>query len=237
VAVYGGRAYYAVLNATQASDEFLPLQQTNANQVLTYGDSTPVTKIAGLPLNNTSGGIVQSLMVFKSVQQIYQLTGDYTGIPTAWAINTLNVATGTDAPNSVTSTPLGLTFIAPDGLRLIDFNSTVSDVIGEFGEGISTVFQRAPNRSRIVSAFNVQTLRVAVRQSETSPEDTVEYWFNFGLKAWTGPHSLPTVFMRSYKNTFVAAFVQNLAGIGVLGAYISSNGTLASSTGSLLVDT
>lgn len=212
-AQFGGRIYFAVGNATQASDEFNPLVITNANQVLTYGGSNAITALSGLGLNNqVTGGIVQSLIIFKGVENIWQLTGDYTGNPTPWDVNTLNVSTGTLAPNSVIPTPNGLAFVAPDGVRMIDFNGNVSDPIGEFGAGVAVPFQNAVAPSRICGAYNVQTLRLAVRLSDTQislpkGQGTVEYWYNFGLNAWTGPHSLPTVFIRPYKATFIAAMV------------------------------
>jgi len=205
VCVYGGRAYYAVGNAVQASDEFLPLQQTNAGQVLTFGDSTAITALAGLPLNNVQGGIIQSLMVFKGLQNIFQVTGDYTGIPSIWNVNTLNIATGTLAPNTVTPTPRGLAFVAPDGVRVIDFGSNISDPIGDWGSGIKLAFQNAVYPSRMCAAFNMQTLRISVQQVQATQQAQQEYWFNFGLKAWTGPHTIPTVFIKPYQNTFVCS--------------------------------
>ncbi len=226
VAVFGGRAYYAVGNAVQASDVLFPLQQTNANQVLTLGDSTPITALKGLPLNNTTGGIVQALMCFKGVSNIYQIAGDYLGyLPGAtvapWSLNSLNIATGTQAPNTVCSTPYGLAFMAPDGLRVIDFNANVSDPIGEHGAGIVVPFQTAVSPSRMVAAFNAQTMRIAVRVTEGEAEQVLqnqqtdsavitpilEYWYNFSLQAWTGPHPIPTTFIQPWQDTFIASML------------------------------
>jgi len=208
---FGGRIYYAVGNAVQFSDEFNPISITNANQALTFGGSNPITALAGLGLNNqVVGGIVQGLMVFKGVENIWQVTGD-AALNTLMS-NTLNVATGTVAPNSVVPTPNGLAFIAPDGLRIIDFNGNVGNPVGEFGTGVSVPFQNAVAPTRICGAYNVQTLRFAVRLAATAvslpnAQGTVEYWYNFGLDAWTGPHSTPTVFIRPYKSWFIAAMV------------------------------
>jgi hypothetical protein len=210
---FGGRIYYAVGNATQASDEFNPIMITNANQALTYGGSNPITALAGLGLNNqVVGGVVQSLIVFKGVENIWQLTGDYTGSPSPWQLNTLNVATGTLAPNAVIPTPNGLAFIAPDGLRFIDFSGNISDPVGEFGTGVSAPFQQAVAPTRMCGDYNVQTIRIAVRLRQSQPnqpngQGTVEYWYNFGLQAWTGPHSVPTGFIRRYKDTFIASML------------------------------
>ncbi len=212
-AQFGGRIYFAVGNATPATDEFNPLQITNANQVLTFGGSNPITALAGLGLNNqVSGGIVQSLMVFKGVENIWQVTGDYTGTPSPWSVNTLNVATGTLAPNAVTPTPGGLAFVAPEGIRTMDFNANISKPLGMFGKGVSVPFQNAVAPSRMCAAYNVETLRVAVRLSATQAslpngQGTVEYWYNFTLGEWTGPHSLPTIFIRPYKSTFFGSMV------------------------------
>ena len=208
---FGGRIYYAVGNATQASDEFNPISITDAGQVLTFGGSNPITALAGLGLNNqVVGGIIQSLMVFKGVENIWQITGDYSN--QTWATNTLNVATGTLAPNSLVPTPSGLAFAGPDGIRIIDFNGNVGNPLGEFGQGVAVPFQQAVAPTRICGAYNVQTLRYAVRQAATqvslpNGQGTVEYWYNFGLDAWTGPHSLPTTFIRPYKATFIASMV------------------------------
>lgn len=210
---FGGRIYYAIANAVQASDEFSPLTITNAGQALTVGGTNPITALSGLGFNNlVTGGIVQSLMIFKGVENIWQLTGDYSSTSSPWDLNTLNVATGTLAPNAVTPTPSGLAFVAPDGVRMIDFNGNISNPIGQFGSGLSVPFQKAVAPSRMAAAYNVQTLRIAVRLSATQAslpngQGTVEYWYNFGLDAWTGPHSLPTVFIRPYKERFIAAMV------------------------------
>lgn len=225
VSVFGDRAYFAVLNFVQASDILFPLQQTNANQVLTCGDSTPITALKGLPLNNVQGGIIQSLMVFKGVSNIFQIQGDYAGSVTSgiapWSVNTLNVATGTQAPNTVCATPYGLAFMSPDGLRVLDFNANISDPIGEHGAGVVVPFQQAVSPSRMCAAFNAQTIRIAVRVTEGTAQQVLqngqtnssvitpilEYWYNWSLQAWTGPHPLPTTFIQPWQDTFIASML------------------------------
>lgn len=203
VRVFGGRAYWAVGNAVQASDPFLPLQQTNAGQVLTLGDSTNIVAMKGLPLNNTQGGIIQALICFKANGLIYQIQGDYAD--NGWSLNTLNVAVLTLSPNGIVSSPAGLIFVATDGVRIIDFNANVSDPIGENGQGVLVPFQNAVAPSRIVAAFNMNTLRIAVRQSAVNAAATVEYWYHFSLQSWTGPHPIPTQFMAPYLSTFICS--------------------------------
>jgi len=205
VKVFGGRAYYAVGNATEASDVDMPLTRTNANQVLTFGTSTPITALGGLTLNNVQGGVIQSLMVFKASSNIWQVTGDYS--LETWATNTLNINTGTLAPSTVVPTPSGLAFVAPDGVRVIDFNSNIKHPLGEYGAGVANPFQQTQVPSRMCAAYNSQVLRIALRPEATSLQNTVEYWYHFGLNSWTGPHSLPTAFIAPWRNTFIASMV------------------------------
>jgi hypothetical protein len=207
VRVFGGRAYYAVANAVEASDPFQPLTRTNANQVLTLGDASAIAAMKGLPLNNTQGGIIQSLICFKENSQIFQITGDYTGVPSPWAVNTLNVAVQTFAPNSIVPTPAGLAFVAADGLRFIDFNSNVSDPVGQAGKGVRVPFMNSPAPSRMCAAFNMNVLCIAVRQSALNAADTVEFWYDMSQQSWIGPQSLPTLFIASYRNYFIRSML------------------------------
>jgi len=207
VSVYGGRAYYAVRNATPASDSEDPLLITNANQVLTYGSETPILAMAGMPLNNLSGGVVQSLFVFKDDEgeALFQVTGDYSGIPAAWQINRLNVSAGTRAPNTLVTTPYGLAFIDYDGLRLIDFSGNVSDPIGNNGQGVTLPFKNAVAPSRMVAAFNRNIIRVTVQNGADPVREFQEWWYDFNLKIWTGPHSFPVAQIKAWRGTFIAA--------------------------------
>lgn len=205
VSVYGGRAYYAVQNATPFSDAQLPLSITNANQVLTYGSQTPIIAMAGLPLNSLVGGVVQSLMIFKDDdgEAIFQVTGDYS--TNSLAINRLNVTAGTQAPNTLCSTPYGLAFIDYDGLRLIDFSGNVSDPIGNNGQGVTVPFKNAVFPSRMVAAFNRNIIRITVQNSADPVQEFQEWWYDFNLKIWTGPHSFPVAQIKPWRGTFIAA--------------------------------
>ena len=205
VRIFGGRAYYAVGNAVQASDVFEPLMQTNAGQVLTCGDSSPIIATKGLPLNNTAGGIIQALICFKKNGVIYQIAGDYSSTSNPWTLNSLNVEVVMLSPNGIASTPAGLAFVATDGVRIIDFNANVSDPIGDNGSGILVPFQQAVSPSRTVAAFNMNVLRIAVRQSAEVSASTQEYWYHFGQQSWTGPHNLQTIFMQPYLNSFIVS--------------------------------
>jgi hypothetical protein len=206
---FNGRCYFLVNPAgaqpgAYMSDQLNPTVITNANQILTFGDNVPLTCAVGLPLSNQLGGILQSLMVFKSVTNIYQVTGD--PALSTLAINTLNVATGTFGPNTVCSTSKGLAFIAPDGLRIINFNAVVSDPIGnpDDGAGITVPFINALVPSRMCAAYNVGVYRVQVSNGTTASNPVPQqWWFDFTRKCWSGPHSQVANLMAAYAGTFL----------------------------------
>ena len=198
VSQFNGRAWYAVGNAEVFSDSLLPLNVSNATQVLTLGDSTDVTCSAGLPLNNiTTGGILQSLIAFKGDAIMYQVTGDQA--TNNLLVNALNVSVGTLAPNTICPTPLGMAFVAPDGLRIIDFGAHVSDPLGANGAGVCVPFINALTPSRMAAAFNQNVLRISVQNSQAPNQPVLEYWLDFNLKIWTGPHTFPSQMIQPYQ--------------------------------------
>lgn len=201
VSQFNGRAWYAVNNAEVFSDSLLPLNVSNVSQVLTLGDNTDVTCSAGLPLNNiTTGGILQSLIAFKGDAIMYQITGDQA--TNNLSINALNVSVGTLAPNTIVSTPLGLAFVAPDGLRICDFTARISDPIGANGAGVSVPFINALTPSRMCAAFNQNVLRISCQNSQAPSQPVQEFWlhFNADLKIWTGPHTFPNSLIQPYQS-------------------------------------
>lgn len=217
VKAFNGRAYWAYNSvsgpsATVFSDVLAPTTVTNAGsvQIITYDDNVPITALGALPLSNQLGGIIQALMVFKGVSNIYQITGDIAlgpGPPLGTLNrNTLNVATGTFAPNSIASTTKGLAFVAPDGVRIIDFNAQVSDPIGNDGMGKTLPFLLAVSPSRIAAAANGTVYRISVQDGSRSGSPLSEYWLDFSRGGvWSGPHSFPARMIKPYKNTFIIA--------------------------------
>lgn len=205
---FGGRAYYFCnpVNgqpAVLASDVLDPLTMTNGTFVLTFGDNIPLLCGGTLAFNNQLGGIIQALVVFKGATNVFQVTGDFALLTTA--INSLNVATGTLSPNSVTPTPKGLIFIAPDGLRLIDFTGNISDPIGVAGSGVAVPFLAAVNPSRICAASNASTIRLSTQNGATQNNDQQEWCFDFTRGAWHGPHTFPVSLISEYGNSFVVS--------------------------------
>lgn len=220
VSLFNGRAWFAVGNAEVFSDSLLPLNVSLATQVLTLGDSTSVTCSSGMPLNNiTTGGVVQSLIVFKGDAIMYQITGDQA--TSNLSVNALNVSVGTNAPNTVVPTNLGLAFIAPDGLRIIDFTARVSDPLGANGAGVSVPFINALTPTRMVAAFNQNVLRISCQNALNPGQPVQEFWLDFDLKIWTGPHTFPAQQIVAYQASTSAT-----TGHGFISAGYGVNGKL-----------
>lgn len=196
VAMFNGRAEYAVKNATVFSDAGDPLQRSNADQVLTIQNGLDITAMATQPFSNQTviGGVVQGLLLFQGAAAIWQVTGD----PATQNLALNFVAQiGTDAPLSIVSVPPALRFIAPDGMRQINLDGTVSPPMGANGDGVAEPFINAPFPSRICAAYNEDIYRVSVTGyvavgGAVTPELAAgEYWYHEKLQAWSGPHSDP----------------------------------------------
>jgi hypothetical protein len=202
---FNNRAYYIHNLISQPavifSDALAPLNCTNANQVLTFGDTVLLTALGGLPLQNQLGGIIQSLIVFKGVQNIYQVTGD--AATSNLTINSLNIVTGTLAPNTVVNTPKGLAFVSPDGVRQIDFFAHVSDPIGIDGNGVTVPFIYSVVPSRMAAACGGNVLRISVQNGNVAGSPNQEYWYDVARQIWTGPHTLPMALIAPYNNSFI----------------------------------
>jgi hypothetical protein len=209
VGSFNGRAFWAVnpfigMPGVIFSDVLVPTNCTNATQILTFDDHTPITYLAPLQLNNmVTGGIVQSLMVFKGTAAVYQVTGD--SALNNLAKNALNVATGTVSPLSVAPTPKGLAFISPEGFRIIDFDGRISDPLGWDGQGKTLPFLFSGVPSRVVAASTGTTYRVTVQDTTLLNAPFVEYWFDIIRGAWSGPHTSACAAIGSYNNTFLVA--------------------------------
>lgn len=207
---FNGRAWYLVNPPTGQpgayfSDVLAATTVTNATQILTFGDNIPLTSLGQLPLNNQLGGIIQALIVFKGVSNMFQVTGDFASTANPLTLNALNVATGTLAPNSICTTPKGLSFVAPDGVRIIDFNAHVSDPLGISGSGITVPFIYSVVPSRVSAACNLGIIRLSVQNGYVSGNPTQEYWYDMSRDLWSGPHSFPSSLIQPYTNTFVMA--------------------------------
>ncbi len=206
---FGQRAYFAINPPTGqpslvATDVLSATVVTNAGQVLTFGDNEQLTALGGLPLDNQLGGVIQALIVFKGVSNIFQVTGDF-ALTAGWSINSLNAATGTLSPLAVCSTPLGLAFISPEGLRIIDMNAHISPPIGDAGNGVTAAFIYALEPSRTCATANANVIRISVKNGGVAGSPIQEYWYHLTRQCWSGPHTLPASCIQPYKGTFIEA--------------------------------
>ncbi len=197
---FNGRAYYGLKNTSYFSAELDPLTITNATDFLTHGDTSPVVAYGGTPLTTQLGGIVQSLIVFKS-DILFQVTGDLA------LMNLTNEAissgVGTSAPLSITSTPEGLSFISTHGMRFVSPTAQISPVVGSYGAGISVPFINSSVPSRICAAFNVDTVRITCQRDDVLGNPTQEWWYNTDQENWSGPHTFPASLIQPWRDTFI----------------------------------
>lgn len=198
ISLFNGRAEYAVDNATvfsEAGDPLIPPPSTISN-VLTIQNGLKITAMTTIPFANSTvaGGVVQALLLWQGDAAIWQVTGDPT--TSNLALNFFS-SIGTDAPLTIQTAPQGIIYVAPDGVRLIQLDGTVSDPIGANGDGVALPFINVTYPSRMVAAYNEDVYRVSVTSyssfggSAIAPIVSAEYWFHNKLKAWSGPHSFP----------------------------------------------
>lgn len=219
VSQFNGRAYYAVGNGATFSDPLAPTQVSGGGgtyvPTLFFGDDTPVTAFGGNPVTSQlSGGIVQSLIVFKGGGPYWQITGD----PATMNLVSNEVAgtMGTRAPNTICTTPIGLAYVAQDGLRIIGTTGLASQPIGQYGQGVNVPFVQAINPSRMCAAYNHNIIRISVQNGAVNGQPWQEYWYDLGLQVWTGPHSFPASLIGAYDgvdDTFIL-FPQLAIGAG-----------------------
>jgi hypothetical protein len=181
---------------------------TNANQALTFNDNLITVGAGGLGLNNQLGGVVQSLMIFKGSSYIVQITGD--AALSTLSVNSIPTSTGTTAVRSIVGTPIGLAFVSPDGVRIIDFNARVSDPVGANGEGVTVPFVYSNNLfpQSTNSGFNRGVLRVTVNTAVTigGLSSNLEFWYDQTRKSWSGPHGTSagaSTQYQSYQDVFI----------------------------------
>lgn len=198
VTLYAGSAIYAV-NTTSPpsaaivfSDAGDPLRRTDAAavQVITYQSTLPVTALAAAPLSTLTGGFVNALFVFQGPSAIQQVLGTplITGTLSTTA---LNDSIGTSAPNTISLTPKGLLFAAPDGVRMINQQGSITPVIGRRGGGVSIPILFAVTPSRMCGAYNESVYRISMTNGAAVGAPVQEYWYHEEDNCWTGPHTFP----------------------------------------------
>lgn len=187
VSQFFGRAYFAVGNKTIPTDILNPLNVTNVEfaDTLTFGDTTNIVGMRGLPIGQAQGGVLQALLVFKN-KSIWQITGDP-------AINTLASnqvidSVGTYAPLSLVTMPQGVGFMSPTAMRIVNLLGQVpfmsQDVVGPWTQ--------ASTPSRAAGCFVNSVYRMSVitnfKQQNNIQQD---YWFDTLTNKFNGPHTTP----------------------------------------------
>lgn len=188
VANYNNRAYFACANQSFYSDVLAPLTRTNASQIITHGDPTPVIGYSGLPVTTTSGGVIGQLLVFKPTQ-IWFVSGDAAlGNLTD---NYLSLTLGSTAPRSIAQTAQGCYFIGTDGAQIVDQLGVVKPLShrSQPAADVRAPFLNAPVQSRIAGSFATNVFRVCVPTVLQGSNVINDYWFDTIRSRWNGPHT------------------------------------------------
>ena len=197
VCQFNTRFYFLINNTTWYTNTF-SLTITNASQSLTYGDIEVCTALVPFSLNTTTQGVLQALLVFKR-NAIFQVTGD--SALSTLAVNALPNSVGCIAPRSIAPTPLGVFFIAPDGLRRVRLDGYIT----EADENIRVPFINAVSPSRISAAYGQGIYRICVQNNNVAAttKPYQEYWFDESHKGWTGPHTFRQDLALPYLGNFI----------------------------------
>jgi hypothetical protein len=222
---FNGRSWFGINPASGIPSviftDVYALNCTNANQALSFGDNTPLTAAAPLGLANLLGGVVQSLIIFKSLNGIIQITGDAT--TNDLTVNQVPGGSGTISPRSLTEHPQGLLYLDHDGYRMVTLDGNCTDPIGVAGQGVVVPFLNPTNPSRVNAACNGSVLRVSVLNSNNSTWE--EYWFDSTRKIWHGPHTFPSTMIDVYQDNFVIASEAAPVGIWIGQAFPTLSST------------
>lgn len=190
VANYFNRAYFAVGNQVQYTDDLDPLTRTNATQALVVGDLGNINALSGLPVQTTSSGVVGALTVFKVNNQVWQVTGDEALANLSLSYISLNI--GTNAPRSVVQAPQGIYFSGTGGLYIVDLLGAIRQVTYSLQQAdgdIRTPFQNAQVPTRWAAAFTSSIYRVCGETVIRGRGSTNDYWFDEHRRRWNGPHT------------------------------------------------
>ena len=193
---YSNRLYFACANNLYYTDT-LALTMTLSTQFLTFGDNTAITALAQLPLfTDQQGGIVQSFMAFKEVG-IVQITGDIS--LSTLTMSVLSSTEGTLAPRSVSATPMGVAFVAADGVRLITQQGAVSPPDNDIAASLISPI----TPSRISGCYNNGVYRLCFQNSTVSGQPYQDFWLDTTKKGWSGPHSFRHDMLSPYEGSFL----------------------------------
>lgn len=189
VANFNNRAYFACGNVAPYTDVLDPLTRTSGTQALTIGDKSNITAFNGLPIQSTSSGVIQALVIFKGFQ-IWQVTGD--PVPNNLALNFMSLTVGTQSPRSVCQSPYGIYFASDAGPMLINVFGVVKNVTSDLQKDepdIYTPWQNFIEPSRVAAAYSADVYRISMQTVVLGSIVTNDYWFHEKRRRWTGPHT------------------------------------------------
>lgn len=207
VSSFFGRAWFGISNNVYFTDSLaLSISNTNFAAVLTIDDKSNTTGAAGLPMSQTSGAVLQSLLVFKQAS-VWQISGDITSTTQPLSLNRLVDNVGCVSPRTIQSTPIGVLFIANDGPRVIGLNGSVNYLQVRSGvtPDIVAPFATATNPSRMVGCYSNGIYRVCLDGPNSIWDSTYasqDYWYDLIFQRWTGPHTFDYHVAVGVSNTF-----------------------------------
>lgn len=205
-----GRAYFGLGNTVYFTDALLlSISNSNFAASLNIDNSSPTTGAAGLPMGQTSGAVLQSLLVFKEAS-VWQISGDISLTNNPLSLNKIVDNVGCIAPRTIQSTPMGVLFIANDGPRTVSLNGAVSYLQVRSGVTPDIVypFSTATTPSRMVGAYSNGIYRVCFDGPITlwdSKFTSQDYWYDFIFQRWNGPHTFAYDCAVGVSNTFYIA--------------------------------
>lgn len=207
VAQFNNRAYFGCANTSYYTD-VLALNLTNSTQFLTHGGTgTSITGYGSIGLEQTQGGILAGIICFKP-DGFWQITGDPA---TSNQLNNGPFIPGCSAPRTIAQGPMGigLLYMANDGIRIIDPSGQVQ---GEPIIGVRQPFAVAFTPSRAAACYNSTVYRVALQTTTnpiTSSNAFVEYWYDFEINQWGGPHTWSSDCIVPLGNSFCVSSNRN----------------------------
>lgn len=207
VTSFFGRAYFGIKNNVYFTDSLaLSISNTNFAAVLTVGDQSFTTGAAGLPMSQTSGSVLQSILIFKAAS-VWQISGDIALTNMPLSLDRVVDNVGCISPKTIQSTPIGVIFIANDGPRVVGLNGSVNYLQVRSGvtPDIVAPFATATNPSRMVGCYSNGVYRVCLDGPNSiwdSNYTSQDYWYDFIFQRWTGPHTFDYHVAVGVSNTF-----------------------------------
>lgn len=204
VANFNNRAYFGCTNTTPYTD-VISLTRTSATQALTIGDTASTTAGCGLPVQTTSSGIVQALIVFKNFQ-VWQITGDPANTPANLALNYISLNVGCQSPRSIVSTPAGIYFVSISGLMMVNQFGALIFVLNSAKDDnpdIQAPMNNAVVPSRIAGGYSSTVYRVCMETIINGADVTNDYWFDEHRRRFNGPHTFTYDCVSQYGNFFI----------------------------------